>query len=76
MESTPEEGFKFIPFRLHCPFQAPIQRLIRPLTEDGRRVTLADLLHEFLSVPSQEGKISGFIDRVDLVKFSTTYVDS
>lgn len=57
MESTPEEGFKYIPFRLYCPLQAPIQRLIRPLTEDGRRVTLGDLLSEFLPASAQEGEL-------------------
>lgn len=55
MDSTPEEGFKHIPFRLHLPCQPPIQRLIRPLTDDGRKVTLGDLLQEFLPDSSNEG---------------------
>lgn len=61
MDSTPEEGFKHIPFRLHLPCQPPIQRLIRPLTDDGRKVTLGDLLQEFLPDSSNEGERWGYI---------------
>lgn len=59
MESTPEEGFKHIPFRLHIPCQPPIQKLVRPLTDDGRKVTLGDLLQEFLPDSSNEGESNG-----------------
>lgn len=57
MECTPEEGFKNIPFRLYSPSQPPIQRLIKPFSDDGRRVTLGDLL-EFLPNSIQEGEIN------------------
>ncbi|KAK8739599.1 hypothetical protein OTU49_003420 [Cherax quadricarinatus] len=55
MECTPEEGFKHIPFRLHSNCQPPLQRLIKPIAEDGRKMTLGDLLHEFLPSAINEG---------------------
>ncbi|XP_063598057.1 autophagy protein 5-like [Penaeus indicus] len=55
MDSSSEEGFKHIPFRLHLPCQPPIQRLIRPLADDGRKITLGDLLQEFLPDSNNEG---------------------
>ncbi|XP_066976010.1 autophagy protein 5 [Macrobrachium rosenbergii] len=55
MECCSDEGFKHIPFRLHTLYRPPIQKLIKPLTDDGRKVTLADLLHDALPDTIGEG---------------------
>lgn len=60
MECLPEEGFKFIPFRIHFPCQPSLQRLIKPQTDDGRKVTLEELLQEFLPSAATEGALFHF----------------
>lgn len=61
MECLPEEGFKFIPFRIHFPCQPSLQRLIKPQTDDGRKVTLEELLQEFLPSVVTEGALLRFV---------------
>lgn len=61
MECLPEEGFKFIPFRIHFACQPSLQRLIKPQTDDGRKVTLEELLHEFLPSAVTEGTLFHFV---------------
>jgi len=46
MEASGEEVFKYIPFRFYCGEGPFIQRLVRPVTEEGQRKTLQHLIQE------------------------------
>ncbi|XP_013384929.1 autophagy protein 5-like [Lingula anatina] len=46
MERLGEEGFKYLPFRIHQPEKPFIQKLFKPVSDEGRLFTLADLLRE------------------------------
>lgn len=46
MEASGEEVFKYIPFRFYCDEGPFIQRLVRPVTEEGQRKTLQHLIQE------------------------------
>nr|CAD7394027.1 unnamed protein product [Timema cristinae] len=46
MEASADEAFKYIPFRCYHGDEAFVQRLVRPVTEEGHRKTLKDLVHE------------------------------
>ncbi|XP_064603074.1 autophagy protein 5-like [Liolophura sinensis] len=48
MESSGEEMFKHIPYRLYQPDQLVIQKLFRPMGENGEKHTLKDLLDSAL----------------------------
>ncbi|CAB0044726.1 unnamed protein product [Trichogramma brassicae] len=52
MEATSDEGFKYIPFRCYISEDKYIQRLVKPLLEDGHRKTLKHLLNEVF--PNEE----------------------
>lgn len=46
MEVSGDESFKYIPFRCYREEETFLQRLIKPLTEEGQRKTLLNLLEE------------------------------
>ncbi|XP_016838358.1 autophagy protein 5 [Nasonia vitripennis] len=46
METGSEEGFKYIPFRCYTSEDKYIQKLVKPISEDGQRKTLKHLLNE------------------------------
>ncbi|BES93744.1 autophagy [Nesidiocoris tenuis] len=46
MEQGSEEGFKYIPFRLYHKDDSLIQKLVKPMRDNGERKTLEDLLSE------------------------------
>ena len=46
MEPTSDEGFKYIPFRCYTNEDKYVQRLVKPLSEEGQRKTLKHLLNE------------------------------
>nr|CAD7203270.1 unnamed protein product [Timema douglasi] len=46
MEASADEAFKYIPFRCYHGDEAFVQRLVRPVTEEGHRKTLKDLVRE------------------------------
>ncbi|XP_067676125.1 autophagy protein 5-like [Haliotis asinina] len=50
METTVEDSFKYIPYRIYLPDQPLIQRLFRPVNEMGETETLGTLLN--MSLPS------------------------
>ncbi|CAL4188685.1 unnamed protein product, partial [Meganyctiphanes norvegica] len=54
MECSGEDGFRHIPFRFHFSSQPPMQCLIRPVSDDGHKLTLTDLLKEVFSEESIE----------------------
>lgn len=47
-----EEGFKYIPFRCYTSEDKYIQKLVKPVNEEGQRKTLKHLLNEVF--PDQE----------------------
>ena len=53
MEASSDDGFKHIPFRLYTSEEKYIQRLIKPIAEDGHKKTLKQLLSEVF--PDKEG---------------------
>ncbi|XP_011632811.1 autophagy protein 5 [Pogonomyrmex barbatus] len=52
METSTEEGFKYIPFRCYTSEDKYIQKLVKPMNEEGQRKTLKHLLNEIF--PDQE----------------------
>lgn len=46
MEATGDEGFKYVPFRCYTSEDKYIQRLVKPINEEGQRKTLKHLLNE------------------------------
>lgn len=52
MEASTEDGFKYIPFRCYTIEDKYIQRLVKPMNEEGQRKTLKHLLNEVF--PDQE----------------------
>lgn len=46
MEATSDDGFKYIPFRCYTSEDKYIQKLVKPVTEEGQRKTLKHLLNE------------------------------
>uniref|UniRef100_A0A0A9Z9U2 Autophagy protein 5 n=1 Tax=Lygus hesperus TaxID=30085 RepID=A0A0A9Z9U2_LYGHE len=46
MEPGPEDGFKYVPFRLYHKDDSLVQKLIKPTKDNGERKTLQDLLQE------------------------------
>jgi len=46
MESCGDEGFKYIPFRCYTSEDKYIQKLVKPISEEGQRKTLKHLLDE------------------------------
>ena len=52
MEPSSDEGFKYIPFRCYTTDENYIQKLVKPLNEEGNRKTLKNLLNEVF--PDQE----------------------
>ena len=47
MEATnSEEGFKYIPFRCYTSEDKYVQKLVKPMNEEGQRKTLRHLLNE------------------------------
>lgn len=63
MEANTEEGFKYIPFRCYTSEDKYIQRLIKPMNEEGQRKTLKHLLNEVF--PDQE---NGTVTQVSLTR--------
>lgn len=63
METNTEEGFKYIPFRCYTSEDKYIQRLVKPMNEEGQRKTLKHLLNEVF--PDQE---NGTVIRVSLTR--------
>lgn len=55
--SNTEEGFKYIPFRCYTSEDKYIQRLVKPVNEEGQRKTLRHLLSEVFP-DSENGKYS------------------
>ncbi|XP_057340533.1 autophagy protein 5 isoform X2 [Microplitis mediator] len=49
METSNEEGFKFIPFRCYTSEEKYVQKLVKPVNEEGARKTLRHLLDEVFS---------------------------
>lgn len=49
MEVSGEDNFKYIPFRCYHGDENYIQKLVKPLTEEGQRKTLQDLMNEVFS---------------------------
>ncbi|XP_060069234.1 autophagy protein 5-like [Ylistrum balloti] len=62
MESTGEDMFKNIPYRLYLPERSYIQQLFRPINTEGYNQTLRDLLMEV--VPSMWNEDKTFSRRV------------
>lgn len=58
METNTEEGFKYIPFRCYTSEDKYVQKLIKPMNEEGQRKTLKQLLNEVF--PDQENGICSF----------------
>lgn len=56
METSSEEGFKFIPFRCYISEEKYVQKLVKPVTEDGVRKTLRHLLEELFSEDAKEDR--------------------
>lgn len=52
MEASTEDGFKYIPFRCYTSEDKYIQKLVKPMNEEGQRKTLKHLLNEVF--PDQE----------------------
>lgn len=52
MEASSEEGFKYIPFRCYTSEDKYVQKLVKPINEEGQRKTLKHLLNEVF--PDQE----------------------
>ena len=50
-----QESFKSIPFRIYQHNTPPIQRLVRPSSDDGRHRVLEDLLQDSLKEKLNEG---------------------
>ncbi|XP_063244616.1 autophagy protein 5 isoform X1 [Bacillus rossius redtenbacheri] len=46
MEASQDEAFKYIPFRCYRGDDTFVQRLVRPVSEEGQRKTLQDLVAE------------------------------
>ena len=46
MEASGEEVFKYIPFRCYRGEGPLVQRLVRPVTEEGQKKTLHHLMNE------------------------------
>ena len=44
--SNTEEGFKYIPFRCYISEDKYVQKLVKPVNEEGQRKTLRHLLNE------------------------------
>lgn len=65
METSTEEGFKYIPFRCYISEDKYIQRLVKPINEEGQRKTLKHLLNEVF--PDQK---NGTVTQVSLTSFS------
>lgn len=63
METSTEEGFKYIPFRCYTSEDKYIQKLVKPMNEEGQRKTLKHLLNEVF--PDQE---NGIVTRVSLTR--------
>lgn len=63
MEANTEEGFKYIPFRCYTNEDKYIQRLVKPMNEEGQRKTLKHLLNEVF--PDQE---NGTVTQVSLTR--------
>nr|CAD7413834.1 unnamed protein product [Timema poppensis] len=53
MEASADEAFKYIPFRCYHGDEAFVQRLVRPVTEEGHRKTLKDLVREVFPEESE-----------------------
>ena len=58
MESTNDEGFKYIPFRCYISEESYIQKLVKPVNEEGQRKTLKHLTNEVF--PDAENGINKF----------------
>ena len=56
MEVSGDESFKYIPFRCYREEETFLQRLVKPLTEEGQRKTLLNLLEEVY--PNEKGYFS------------------
>lgn len=52
MEASTEDGFKYIPFRCYTSEDKYVQKLVKPMNEEGQRKTLKHLLTEVF--PDQE----------------------
>lgn len=57
MEHNDGELFRYIPFRIHWGDRHFIQKLIKPLSENGKAITLEDLLRESVpeTLPTENG---------------------
>lgn len=56
MEASGEESFKYIPFRCYHGDESYTQKLVKPLTEEGQRKTLQNLIEEVFPGKSENGK--------------------
>lgn len=57
MEATSnDEGFKYIPFRCYTSEDKYIQKLVKPVSEEGQRKTLRHLLNEVFP-EMEDGKL-------------------
>ena len=55
MEASGEDSFKYIPFRCYHGDESYTQKLVKPLTEEGQRKTLQNLVDEVFSGKSENG---------------------
>ncbi|XP_063244620.1 autophagy protein 5 isoform X2 [Bacillus rossius redtenbacheri] len=56
MEASQDEAFKYIPFRCYRGDDTFVQRLVRPVSEEGQRKTLQDLVAEIF--PNETGTVA------------------
>ena len=55
MEVGSDETFKYIPFRLYQGDEPFVQRLVKPVTEEGQRKTLSQFLLEIYAESASKG---------------------
>lgn len=64
--NNPEEGFKYIPFRCYSSDEKYVQKLVKPVDEEGQRKTLKHLLNEvFTDGEEVTVKTQGIIPPMD-----------
>ena len=60
MEVSGDENFKYIPFRCYQSDDYYIQKLIRPITEEGQKKILQNLIDEVFLENSEKGYYTYF----------------
>lgn len=56
MEVNSDETFKYIPFRLYQGDEPFVQRLVKPVNEEGQRKTLSNFLQEIYAENASKGE--------------------